>query len=37
MTVPDSEPFWSYVFVASFTVTLILIVVLEIADRNLAK
>lgn len=37
MAVPDAHPAWGYCFVASFAATFLLIVVLEVADRSLAK
>jgi hypothetical protein len=37
MTLPGTPAFWGYCFVGSFAVTFLLIVVLEVADRSLAK
>jgi hypothetical protein len=37
MTLPEAHPAWGYCFVASFAVTFLLIVILEIADRSLAR
>lgn len=37
MALPEAHPFWGYCFVGSFAVTFLLLVVLEVADRSLAK
>lgn len=37
MALPGANPVWGYCFVGSFAVTFLLIVVLEVADRSLAR